>query len=110
MIGSPAGRVARIAERRHAAERLVQRQRHAIVERQRLVVDGHRQRQLGRGNLSARILDDGTRDLNAPFGDHGARDGARPSRIAREQDIEPHSLERVAHRWSEQNLRRTLAT
>ena len=82
--------MARIAERRHAAERLVERQRHPIVERQLFVVDDHRQRQLGRGDLAAWILHDGARDLDAPLGDHGARGGARPSGIAREQHIQTH--------------------
>ena len=100
-------RMARIAERRHAAERLVERQRHAIVERQLLVVDDHGERQLVRGDVAPRILHDGARDLDPPLGDHGARGGARPAGIAREQHIQTHGHGRVAHRRTEQNrLRR----
>ena len=82
--------MARIAKRRHAAERLVERQRHPVVQRQLLVVEDDGQRKLGRGDVEAGILHDGARDLDAPLGDHGARDGARPASIAREQDIQTH--------------------
>ena len=76
-----------------------------IVEQQLLVVDDQGERQVSRGELSPRILHDGAGDPNPPLGDHRARDGARPSRIAREQDIQTHA-ERVAQQRKEQNRRR----
>ena len=85
--------MSRIAERRHAAERLVERQRHTIVERQLLVIDDHGEWQCLRGDLAARIFHDGARNLDPPLGDHGARGGARPSSIAREQHIQTHGSE-----------------
>ncbi len=69
-------RMARVAERRHAPERLVERQRDAIVERQLLVIDDYVERQRVRGDLAARILHDDAPDLDASFSDHGARGGA----------------------------------
>jgi hypothetical protein len=83
-------RVAGVAQRGHAADRLVQQDVRGVVQAHGLAVDGDGERQLGGGDLSARLVErrPARRRRHAPGGQRRARGGPRPAHVAREQDVE----------------------